>query len=95
MTDKEMEREIAKRTGHPRNAVRLFMDAQNDVIRESLVLQEEVALKGLLRIGSSYRTKTLRNPVDKTTRTVKMLMLSIKPMKVFRQELNKWTSTQS
>jgi nucleoid DNA-binding protein len=95
MTDKEMEREIAKRTGLPRNAVRLFLDTQNDVIKESLVRQEEVALKGMLRIRSTYQTKTLRNPVDKTTRTVKMLILSVKPMRVFRQELNRWTSTQS
>lgn len=92
MTDKEMEREIARRTGLPRNAVRLFMDAQNDVIREALVRQEEVALKGLLRLSSSYQAKTLRSPVDKTTRKVKMLILSVKPMRTFRRELNRWTS---
>ena len=93
MTDKEMEREIAKRTGLPRSAVRLFMDVQNDVIRESLTRQEEVALKGLLRLKSSYVSKSLRDPVKKTTRRVKMLVLSVKPMKAFRQELNRWTST--
>lgn len=93
MTDKELEHEISKRTGLPRNAVRLFLDTQNDVIREALLRQEEVVLKGLLRIRSSYVNKTLRHPVHKTTRKVKMLLLSVKPMKAFRREMNKWTST--
>lgn len=93
MTDKEMEREIASRTGLPRNVVRLIMDTQNDVIREALYRQDEVALKGLLRLRCAYKTKTLRHPVHKTTRRVKMLMLSVVPMKAFRKELNKWTST--
>ncbi len=90
-----MEREIAKRTGLPRNAVRLFLDTQNDVIREALCRQEEVALKGLLRLRCSFKAKTLRHPVHKTTQKVKMLMLSVVPMKVFRKELNRWTSTLS
>jgi nucleoid DNA-binding protein len=94
MTDKEMEKEIARRTGLPRNAVRLFLDTQNDVIREALKRQEDVAFKGLLRIRSSFKTKKLRNPKTKVLSTVKMLMLGIKPMRVFRQELNQWTSTQ-
>jgi len=95
MTDKEMEREIAKRTGMPRNAVRLFMDTQNNVIREALTRQEEVAFKSLFRLRSSMRLKTLRDPVHGTTSKVKMLLLSVKPMRAFRQELNRWTSTQS
>ena len=90
-----MEKEIAKRTGLPRNAVRLFLDVQNDVIREALCRQEDVALRGLLRIRSSYKEKVVRNPVSKTPRRVMMLILSVKPMKAFRQELNRWTSTQS
>jgi nucleoid DNA-binding protein len=94
MTDKEMEREIAKRTGLPRNAVRLFMDTQNDVIREALVRQEEVAFKGLLRLRCSLKNKTLRHPVHGTSRKVRMLILYVTPMRVFRQELNRWTSTQ-
>ena len=89
-----MEREIAKRTGLPSNAVRLFMDTQNDVIREALCRQEEVAFKSLLRLRCSLRPKTLRDPVRGTTSKVKMLILAIKPMKAFRQELNRWTSTQ-
>jgi len=94
MTDKEMEKEISKRTGLPRNAVRLFMDTQNDVIREALVRQEEVAFKGLLRLKCLMKGKSLRHPVHGTTRKVRMLILYVTPMKVFRKELNKWTSTQ-
>lgn len=94
MTDKEMEREIAKRTGLPRNAVRLFLDTQNDVIREALVRQEEVAFKGLLRLRCSFQNKSLRHPVQGSLRKVRMLILSVAPMRVFRKEMNKWTSTQ-
>ena len=90
-----MEALISKRTGIPRNAVRLFLDTQNDLIREALTRQEEVAFKGLLRIRCARRDKVLRNPVHKTVSRVKMLVLSVKPMRAFREELNKWTSTQS
>lgn len=94
MTDKEMEREIAKRTGLPSDAVRLFMDTQNDVIREALSRQEEVAFKSLLRIKSSYTPRSVRDRTSGVHKKVKMLMLSIKPMRAFRKELNRWTNMQ-
>jgi nucleoid DNA-binding protein len=94
MTDKEMEKEIARRTGLPRNAVRLFLDTQNDVIKEALIRQEDVAFKSLLRIKSAFKTRKTRNPKTKEVSVVRMLILGIKPMRVFRKELNQWTSTQ-
>lgn len=94
MTDKEMEKEIAKRSGLPRNAVRLFLDVQNDVIREALTKQEEITFKSLLKIRCSFAAKRLRDPIQGTTSAVRMLMLSVRPVKSFRKELNRWTSTQ-
>jgi nucleoid DNA-binding protein len=94
MTDKEMEREISKRTGLPSNAVRLFLDTQNDVIREALTRQEDVAFKSLLRIRSTYTARSLRDRTSGAHKKVRMLMLSIRPMRAFRTELNRWTNTQ-
>lgn len=88
-----MEEEIVKRTGIPKNAVRLVLDVQNDVIREALTRQEEIIFKSLLRIRSAMNPKSIRDPITGATSKVMMLMLSVKPTRAFRKELNKWTST--
>ena len=93
MTDKEMEHLLSKRTGISSNVVRLFMDTQNQAIKECLSRQEEVVFKSLLRLRANMRKQSTRDPKTKDRKVVEAIRLSVKPMKTFRKELNQWTST--
>jgi len=95
MTNKEMEREIRIRTGLPLDAIQLVLEAQKGAIREALYRQEDIKFLSLFRIRASLREKALRDPRRGTSYKVKMLVLSIKPSRRFRKELNQWTSTES
>jgi len=95
MTDKEMEKEIARRTGIPATAIRQILDTQNQVIRECLSRQEEVVFKSLLRLRATMRKQSVRDPKTETRNTENAIRLSVKPVKAFREELNKWTNTES
>ena len=94
MTDKEMEMEIAKRTGIPRGAVRHLIDAQNTLMKECLSRQEEVVFRSLLRIRATMRNQSVLNPKTGKRELEEAIRLSVKPVKAFREELNQWKNTQ-
>jgi len=93
MTDKEMEREIAKKTGLPPSVVRHILDAQLDLIRECLFRREDIVFRQLFRITSGMRSMSLRDPKTGDRALKKVMMLSIKPIRSFRKELTQWTNT--
>jgi len=95
MTDKEMEKEITKRTGLPATVVRQVLDVQNQAMRECLVRQEEVVFRSLLRLRATMRKQAVLNPTTKERNVENAIRLSVKPIKAFRKELNRWTSTES
>ena len=95
MTDKEMEQEIVRRTGIPRLAVREILDSQVQILRECLIRQEEVVFRSLLRIRATMRAQSVLDPKTNTRITGNAIRLSVKPVRSFREELNKWTSTES
>lgn len=99
MTQREMEQEIAKRTGLPMPAVKLLMETLKDVMSESLFRQQDVVFQGLFRIkctGRQHSSITTPPGADHPKRkTVVRLMLGIRPVQAFRQEMNRWTSSLS
>ena len=89
MTQREMEEEIARRTGIPIPAVRLMMETLKDVMSESLLRQQEVVFRGLFRLScvaqshSSFSTSPASGTPER--QTVVRLMLGIRPVKAYRQ----------
>tara|TARA_Y100000034_G_C6795945_1_gene356746 strand:+ start:570 stop:854 length:285 start_codon:yes stop_codon:yes gene_type:complete len=93
MTDKEMEQEIVKKTGYSSSVVRHVLDVQASLIRECLFREESVVFKKLFRITSGLRGMSLRDPKTGNRSNKKVMMLSVRPIRSFRKELTKWTST--
>jgi nucleoid DNA-binding protein len=98
MNQAELEKEIVRRTGLPSSVVSLVFATLKDVISESLVRQQDVVFRGLFRISSSLRefnSFSTAVGADKPQRkTSYKLVLGISPVRTFREELNRWTSTQ-
>jgi hypothetical protein len=94
-----MEKEIVKRTGLPLPAVQLVISTLTDVMSESLGRQQDVVFRGLFRISSAIReinSFQTRVGADEPKReTAYKLVLGIHPVRAFRSELNRWTSTLS
>lgn len=94
-----MEEEVARRTGIPLPAVQLMMKTLKDVMSESLLRQQEVVFRGLFRISCVGRKhSSFTSPPgaeNRERKTVVRLMLGIKPVRSFRLEMNRWTSTLS
>lgn len=93
MTTKGLASLIAKKTGYPVSVIRHILDAQTDIMRAQLIQQGEVVFSGLFRLTSVLRTVEV---IDKKKVRVKVrrILLQVKPVKSFRQELSRWTNTQ-
>ena len=77
---------IAKRTGVPPKVVALVLDTLIDEVHRELMGQGEVHLRGLFRVAT--RQKTVVTP-DKNR--FERVLLSIKPVRSFRDRLNTLT----
>ena len=93
MTYVEMVKAIAEASGLPRSVVRHVLDTQIEVLKRKLVLQDEIAFRGLFKIRSDLQDRVVRSRGE--PKSVQKLILSVKPVPSFRKELNKWTSTES
>jgi nucleoid DNA-binding protein len=97
VTQGEMEHEIVRRTGLPASVVKLVFATLKDVISESLSRQSDVVFRGLFRITSTVREfSSFSTPVGAELpqrQTSYKLVLGIHPIRAFRQELNRWTSS--
>ena len=95
----EMEKEVARRTGLPLPAVRLVVSSLKEVMSESIRRQQDVVFRGLFRITCVARDmttfRTAQGSDEPERQTSSKLIMGIRPVRAFRKELNKWTSTPS
>ena len=88
---------VARRTGLPRSVVAQVLDAVEDLVREELVQQGEVAFRGLFRIVPVRRLyrrvkpgQTARLPAgedDLRYEDIARIILTIRPMRSLRKKL--------
>lgn len=95
MTNKELIDEITRRTHIRPMLVKEILRVQAQIIGEALTRQEKVEIKGVLKIHSSVHNKSFIDPKTNLRAKREMIMLSVKPVRSFREELNRWTSTES
>lgn len=88
-----MVRAIAAHTGYSENIIRHILDVQCELLRASLLRQEEVVISTLLRLTPALRTMEIRQEGKGDRVKVRKILLQVRPVKSFRKELNKWTST--
>ena len=94
MTYAGLAKRIAKRTGYPEKTVRHILDAQLEELRWAIYQREQIWFRGLFKITPKDRTISVQ-PIGEERTTVERLVLLIRPMRAFRKELNRWTSTVS
>lgn len=98
MNQADLEREVVRRTGLPESVVSLVFATLKDVMSESLVRQQDVVFRGLFRISSTMREfnsfSTAVGADRPQRKTSYKLVLGVSPVRAFREELNRWTSTQ-
>jgi hypothetical protein len=80
---------LAKETGYSSNIVRNILDKQGDLIAKCMVNQEDVHFPRVLKIRAETQTFQWGDTEGER------IVLRIRPMKPLRQELNKWTSSES
>ena len=90
-----MARIIAKRTGLPLNLVRQVLDAQCDVIRGLLRNGSEVHFRGLLKLKTFVRRVPPRPGSGPLAEGRTEARLRAWPMPALREEMRRWTSTES
>jgi len=92
MTSSQIVKRIARETGYPEHVVAHVMDKQIEIIRGSLLLREVVLFRGLLKITPYDRKVSIQLP-GKPRELSDKLCLSVKPLRIFRKEMNAWKST--
>lgn len=93
MTYVELVKEVSRRSGWPPETVRQVLDTMVDVVKAHLIQQDEVAFRGLCKVYSTMSTVSVRG-ID-SRKSVKRIILRIRPVKAFRRELNSWKSSES
>jgi len=89
----EMVERIRVRTDFSTREIRLILDAQQAVIKEALYQQRSVRFKGLFEITPAERTINVPDGVVTKRRVIQRIMLKIRPLSTFRQEMNSWKNT--
>lgn len=89
MTHEELIRRLGRRSQLPEGTVRVLLSALRDVLHDALVQQETVPFRTLFRISTATRTLSVAAP-GKPRRRVQRLVLTIRPMEAFRDELRQW-----
>jgi nucleoid DNA-binding protein len=87
---------IVKETGYPTSVVRHILDKQMDVMKDALVAQDEIHFPQLFKLRASARK--VKYPTGKNLEVMEeteRVVLYVRPMESLRQEMNRWTSTQS
>ena len=94
VTYTQLVKRVAKRTGYPEATIRNILGATREVFREAILRREVIQLRGLFNITPLDRLQTVRSRKDGSTTTVGRLMLSIRPVRAFRNELNRWSTEE-
>jgi len=95
VTSRELSAEVARMTGFPPRMVEAVLVAQRRVLWQRLVQQEEVQFRGLFRIIPRFRKLEVSLDRQGKREKIERIVLTIRPMKGFREELRKWRSTPS
>ena len=91
MTHEDLVRRMVKESGYPEPTVRHLLQAQNRVLKDALVAQEEIVFRTLFRVHTEERTLSVAAP-GKPRRKVKRLVLYVRPYVSLRKLLNQWGS---
>lgn len=93
MTHTRMVQIIAKETGYPKKMVQHVLDTQGRVMKECLTRQEEIHFPGILKLYSSTQ-KFYTQEGNSTNKTwIERIVVRVKTMRSFREELRQWIST--
>jgi len=86
MTPSELKDELARRTGIPRSAVALVLDAQEQLLSECVERRETCYIGNMFTIKSRYRDFSVIQNGERVT--INRLAVNVKPRKPFRRKLN-------
>jgi nucleoid DNA-binding protein len=95
MNPSDIKAEVASKSGLPRSLVAHILDSLEDVLREAILRGQEVNIGKLIRISSVERTMSTRNKMTGERKEVRRILLTIRPRKPFRKELNQWLSLKN
>lgn len=95
MTPSDVKAEVSLRTNLPRNIVAHVLDGFEDVLREAILRGQEVNIGKLIRIGSTERKMSVRYQTTGERKEIKKILLTVKPRKPFRKELDQWLSLKN
>lgn len=94
MTYTRMVEALSQRTGVPKSVVRHVLDAQCDLMRSVLAAQSEVHFREVLKISAAPRKMKVPGE-GQSFEEIERVTLRVRPMRRFRKELNRWTSSES
>lgn len=92
ITTAAMAKIIAERTGYPKNMVAHVLHEFVKLTKETLYQRVPIQVSRLCVITPYSMTKFIRLP-NGTRELRDTLMLSIRPVRGFRKEMNQWKST--
>ena len=95
MTPGDLRAEVTARTNLPRLIVGEVLDRFEDVLRDAILRGQEINVGKLIRIGSTERNMSVRLKPTGDRVTVRKILLTIKPRKPFRKELDQWLSLKN
>lgn len=94
MTTRKMADAISVATGIDRRVVRIVLATQAEILRAAAIQQKEVVFSGLFRLTPVLREMSIPTGDGQGGRKkVRRILLQVRPVKAFRKELARWTST--
>ena len=83
-------RRLVASTGYREEVVRYFLKHQRELLKAALVHGESLTFPEVFRVCPQEREMWVRSP-SSGRRKVRRVILTVRPTKTFRAELNKWT----
>jgi nucleoid DNA-binding protein len=83
---------LVSKTGLPKKIVQHVLDEQVEIIKACLINQEEIHFPRVLKLRSEKQKFSWRGTVG--SGDGERIVLRARPVRAFRQELNKWTSSE-